>query len=91
MNKLYIRLTLAFLAVIVLTLCSITLALILILRNSPLQERQVETQLVAQAQGIATVFRRTARRQMGTTEGDLLLQETAERQEIRLAWANAEG
>ena len=54
MRRLYTRLVVAFLLVILVTLCVLSATLFLILRRSPLEDRQTFTRLTAQALGIAT-------------------------------------
>ncbi|MFP4345297.1 MAG: sensor histidine kinase [Anaerolineales bacterium] len=84
------RLLLAFLAVILVTLCSVSTALLLLLARDPLEERQAFLRLSAQARGIAA-FLRNVDREVAGADPRHLLPEVAAEQEVRLLWADREG
>lgn len=91
MRRLYTRLVVAFLLVILVTLCVLSATLFLILRRSPLEDRQTFTRLTAQALGIAT-FLQNVPNPPATMQGwEALLTKTAERQTVRIAWINPQG
>lgn len=91
MNRLRGRLSLAFLVVILVTLCSISVALLLILRQNPLEERQALTTLTTQATGLAALLRRSPQLVPGSPHWTNVLGDISERQELRLAWADPHG
>ncbi len=91
MKRLSTRLASAFGAVILLTLLSLSLILLALLRHNPLTQRLTVLQLTAQAQGIESILRRTPTLQPGTSEGRAALHELAQRQERRLLWIEEDG
>ncbi len=91
MKRLSARLATAFGAVILLTLLSISLALLALLRNDPLTQRLTVLQLTAQAQGIEAIMRRDPALRPETEEGRAALHELAQRQERRLLWIGEDG
>lgn len=88
MQRLYGRLVIAFLLVILVTLCVLSSALFLILRRSPLEDRQTFAQLNAQALGIITFLQNVPDPPADLTEWQPLLNRMAESQGVRLAWIN---
>ena len=91
MRRLYGRLVIAFLIVILMTLCVLSSALFLILRRSPLEDQQTFAQLNAQALGIVTFLQNAPNPPTSLNEWQPLLNRMAESQGVRLAWVNQRG
>jgi signal transduction histidine kinase len=91
MNHLQNRLILAFLAVILVTLCGVSTALLLILRNSPLENRVILYELNDQAQAFVAQLRRLPNFEPNRANFERLKTLAQRRQIPRIAWANPQG
>lgn len=95
MKRLQTRLILAFLLVVLVVLCGVSAGLLLILQRSPEQQRMAYLALTTKAQALTELLLRTPRfnpeRIEQQAEGFTQLARIARNQEVRIAWARADG
>lgn len=91
MNRLRTRLILSFLAVTLVTLCGVSGALLVILRNNPIEERIAYLELYARAQSIANSLRRAPGANPASPTWTPTLAQIAQEEILRIAWTDLDG
>ena len=91
MRRLQTQLMVAFVLVILFVLCGVSTALLLILGQSPQQQRVALVELRMQARILAQLPRRGLNLEPDSSEARESLLDIAKAQDLRIGWATAQG